>query len=83
MYFGFGIMKNNMKDQDSKSYSGFGNEIPPLLDHVKIIFCQQELEEKNALEFFNHYQENGWKTKTGVQIKNWKQMMDKWIWDLK
>lgn len=62
---------------------GLSHEVPPLQDHVKIIFDQQELEEKEAIQFFNHYQENCWNTKTGVPIKNWKHILDQWIWDLK
>lgn len=76
-------MKNDNAELDSKSNSGYGNEVPPQLDHVKIIFCHQELEEKDVIEFFNHFHENGWKTKTGVPIKNWKQILDQWIWDMK
>ncbi len=62
---------------------GYGTEVPPLLDHVKIIFDQQDLQEKDAIEFFDHFEERGWQTKTGVSIKNWKQVADQWIWDLK
>ncbi|MBN3584573.1 hypothetical protein JYB64_19435 [Algoriphagus aestuarii] len=60
---------------------GYGSEVPPLLLHVKIIVDQQGLQEKIANEFFNHYQAQGWKTKTGVPIKNWKQILDQWIWE--
>ncbi|WP_339756839.1 hypothetical protein [Algoriphagus aquimarinus] len=62
---------------------GFSHEVPPFLEHVKIIFDQQELEEKEAFLFFTHFQKNGWQTKTGVPIKNWKHILDQWIWDLK
>lgn len=60
---------------------GFGNQVPPLLFHVKIICNQMELSEDVALEFYKHFQESGWRTKTGVPIKNWKQVLDQWIWD--
>jgi hypothetical protein len=63
--------------------SGYGNIVPPLLDHVKIIFDQQELPENDAIKFYNHFQERSWQTKTGVSIKNWKQVLDGWIWDIK
>lgn len=75
-------MEYKRTDLDEKPKVGYGSEVPPLLDHVKIIFDQQELREKDAIEFFDHFQERGWQTKTGVPIKNWKQAADNWIWDL-
>ena len=68
---------------EKKQKLGYGTEVPPLLDHVKIIFDQQELPEKDAIEFYCHFEERNWQTKTGVPIKNWKQVMDQWIWELK
>ena len=76
-------MEYKKSELNHKSNLGFSNEVPPLLAHVKIIFDQQELEEKEAILFFTHFQENGWQTKTGVPIKNWKHILDQWIWDLK
>lgn len=70
-------------NMDQKQKLGYGNEVPPLLDHVKIIFDQQDFQEKDAIEFFDHFEERGWKTKSGVPIKNWKQIVDNWIWNLK
>ncbi|WP_192085493.1 hypothetical protein [Algoriphagus sp. Y33] len=62
---------------------GFGIDVPPLLVHVKIIFDQQDLQESDAIEFFNLFQTRGWKTKTGAPVKNWKHVLDQWIWELK
>lgn len=76
-------MEYKKSELNDKSNLGFSNEVPPLLTHVKIIFDQQELEEKEAILFFTYFQENGWQTKTGVPIKNWKHILDQWIWDLK
>ncbi|SFU14169.1 hypothetical protein SAMN04489724_4326 [Algoriphagus locisalis] len=76
-------MEYRRTDLNKKTNLGYGTEVPPLLDHVKIVFDQQELGEKEAVEFFDHFEESGWKTKTGVSIKNWKQVADQWIWNLK
>jgi hypothetical protein len=62
---------------------GFGNEVPPLISHVIIIFDQMELPEKDALKFYRHFEERDWHTKTGVPIKNWKHILDQWVWDIK
>lgn len=77
------MMEFRNANMDEKPNLGYGTEVPPLLDHVKIIFDQQDLQDKDAIEFFDHLQERDWKTKSGVPIKNWKQVADQWIWDLK
>ncbi|WP_339706978.1 hypothetical protein [Algoriphagus aquimarinus] len=76
-------MEFKKPDELQGSNLGFSHEVPPLLEHVKIIFDQQELEENEAFLFFTHFQKNGWQTKTRLPIKNWKHILDQWIWDLK
>src|SRR5690606_36348265 len=63
-------------DLNKKPNVGYGSEVPPHLDDVKIIFDQQELREKDAIRFFDHFQKRSWQTKTWVPIKNWKQVAD-------
>lgn len=77
------MMEYRSPEPHGKPNLGHGNEVPPLLDHVKIIFDQKELHEEDANEFYDHFQKTDWKTKTGVPIKNWKQVADNWIWNLK
>ena len=79
----FQMMEYRNSKRDEKPNLGYGTEVPPLLAHVKIKFDQLGLLEKDAIEFFDHYQEKEWKTKTGVPIKNWKQILDQWIWERK
>lgn len=61
---------------------GAGNYIPPEIDHVKIFFIQRSLLEKNAIKFFDGYEENGWTTVRGKPVKNWKTEAAKYIWKL-
>ena len=77
------MMEYRNANMGEKSNLGYGTEVPPLLDHVIIVFGQQDLQDKDAIEFFDHFEERGWLTKTGVSIKNWKQVADQWIWDIK
>lgn len=77
------MMEYSKANIEKKQNLGHGNEVPPLLDHVKIIFDQQDFQEKDAIEFFDYFEEREWRTKSGVPIKNWKQVVDNWIWKLK
>ncbi|MFC4872080.1 hypothetical protein [Negadavirga shengliensis] len=61
---------------------GFGMEIPPLLEHVKIYFLQKELSLEEAEIFFHHHENIKWNTKKGTPIKNWKAYANEWIWNL-
>jgi len=61
---------------------GFGKEIPPLIEHVKIYFLQKEVSPEEAEIFFDHFERLKWNTKNGTPIKNWKAFANEWIWNL-
>jgi ribonuclease HI len=66
----------------SKKVAGFGGQIPPQIDHVKIYFDQQELPQE-AETFYSQHDRGKWKTITGQPVKNWKTEAVNWIWEIK
>lgn len=61
--------------------SSFGKDVPPLKEHVIIYFIQKGCLEKEAINFFMHYNERNWKNNRGTTLSNWK--MTAWEWILK
>jgi hypothetical protein len=68
------------RPKDAKK--GFGIEIPPLLEHIKIYFSQKEVSSEEAEAFFFYHERLKWRTKNGTPIKNWKAYANEWIWEL-
>ncbi len=64
----------------AKTTSGFGNCIPPTLQHLRIYFEQKGLPSLSAESFYSYCQQRNWKTKTGIPIKNWKAAANNWMW---
>ena len=60
---------------------GMGHQIPPLIGHVAIYFYQQSMALSDAQNFFQHYENMGWKTVTGKPQKNWKVLAKDWIYN--
>ncbi len=65
-----------------KKVAGFGCQIPPQIDHVKIYFDQQELPQE-AEKFYSRHERSKWKTEIGNPVRNWKTEAAKWIWEIK
>lgn len=42
------------------------------------IWCLARMSPVDPAQFFDYYEENGWKTKSGEPIKNWRKMEMKW-----
>lgn len=61
---------------------GSGDTIPPLLQHVIIYFLQKGITEEKAIDFFERYNNNGWKKWNGQQVKNWKTLACDEIWHM-
>jgi len=59
---------------------GCGENMPPLLEHVKIYFDQKGLPAKAAEGFYRYYKGRKWKTDKGCPIRNWKVTATNWIW---
>jgi hypothetical protein len=57
---------------------GFGYQVPPGFDSVSIYFSQKGYA-KIAGNFYQHFHNLGWLTKTGTSIKNWKVLATDWI----
>ncbi len=49
----------------------------PSIDDV-LTFCKQEHLNVDGFQFVNFYQSNGWKTKTGAPIRDWKSVCKYW-----
>lgn len=64
----------------SAEQSSFGYNVPPELEFVTIYFDQQGCSDQ-AERFYRHYQNEGWKTITGIDIRNWKVLAKDWIFD--
>lgn len=62
------------------SEAGFGNQIPPDENHVRVYFLQQEATEQEAAAFYRHYRDRAWKNSRGETLKNWKRLAWTWIW---
>jgi len=62
------------------SSTGFGYEVPPDFDCVSIYFNQKG-GAKIAGNFFQYFQDCGWKTRTGAPVRNWKVAATDWIYD--
>lgn len=59
---------------------GYGNTVPPPIQHVKIYFDQKGLSEKAAIGFYQYYKVRKWKTAKDFPIRNWKVAASNWIW---
>ncbi|GEM_PF-6143999 len=60
------------------SQEGFGREVPPCFDFVKIYFNQKGygyLTEK----FYDEQSRNGWRNVRGGKMRNWKEAASEWI----
>lgn len=62
---------------------GFGADIPPLLIYVKIYFIQKGRTEKEAEQFYKHYQDLHWVNENNMPVRNWKIAASGWIWEIK
>ena len=54
---------------------------PPTLDEVKEYLIEKQLTHFGANKFYTYYSNNGWKSKDGQQITNWKRVCEMWEQD--
>ncbi|WP_439585168.1 hypothetical protein [Dyadobacter bucti] len=69
-----------MKNHCMANASGFGNQVPPSWHQVHVYFSQQAASNKEAMDFFKHYQQRKWLNDRGKSLKNWKKLAWTWIW---
>lgn len=74
-----GAMTSGAEDAVN-NYSGFGYEVPPLLETVYIYF-NQKTHSSIAESFFKHFENRGWKSTSGTSLKNWKVAASDWIFE--
>lgn len=58
---------------------GFGPDIPPAHEHVKIYFDEKGFPPVEAEKFFNYFQSNGWLVGGRSKMKDWKAAARNWI----
>lgn len=62
-----------------KDATGFGPDIPPLEEHVRIYFDEKGYPPLEAEKFFNYFQSNGWLVGGKAKMKDWKAAARNWI----
>ena len=70
-------MKNPQKRK--KEPSGFGPDVPPSEEHVRIYFDEKGYPPVEAEKFFNYFQSNGWLVGGRTKMKDWKAAARNWI----
>ncbi|WP_188467611.1 transcriptional regulator [Marivirga lumbricoides] len=65
--------------QKKKEASGFGPDIPPLEEHVKIYFEEKGYPPVEAEKFYNYFQSNGWLVGGRSKMKDWKAAARNWM----
>ena len=70
------LNQNSMAKNDM---SGYGPDIPPSEDHIKIYFSEKGFPPIEAEKFFNYYQSNGWLVGGKSKMKDWKAAARNWI----
>ncbi|MGX5690252.1 hypothetical protein [Arcticibacter tournemirensis] len=67
-------------DESDDNYSGYGYEVPPPLETVYIYF-NQKAHSSIAESFFKYFENRGWKSTSGIYLKNWKVAASNWIFE--
>lgn len=65
---------------DSQEGVGFGYQVPPKLDWVRVYFDQKCCSHL-AETFYQQLNEMRWQTVRGKEIRNWKALAGEWIFD--
>jgi hypothetical protein len=60
---------------------GYGKDMPPTLQQVRIYFSQKKQSEVDAKEFYHHYKYCKWKGKRDRPVRDWKAAASNWIWE--
>lgn len=69
----------NFLEMSNSYLSGFGPDIPPMLQHVQIYFEEKGMPSIEADKFFNYYESNGWLVGGKSEMKDWKAAARNWI----
>jgi hypothetical protein len=70
-----------MKKRRSDFKAGYGRDLPPSMEHVRIYFSQKGLDYKQADFFYQLNQDCNWTDHKGQPVKNWKTLACDWIWE--
>ena len=73
------MKKKEKLRQKKKEVSGYGPDIPPLEDHVKIYFDEKGYPPVEAEKFYNYFQSNGWLVGGRSKMKDWKAAARNWM----
>ena len=65
--------------EKKKAVSGYGPDIPPLEEHVKIYFDEKSCPAVEAEKFYNYFQSNGWLVGGRSKMKDWKAAARNWM----
>lgn len=60
---------------------GFGKQIPPELEHVRIYFLEKNVSLEISDSFYEYYNSKEWRSNSGKKLKNWKSLA--WEWYMK
>ena len=71
--------KEKLREKKKISDPGYGPDIPPKEDHVKIYFSEKGCPQTEAEKFYNYYQSNGWLIGGKTEMKDWKAAARNWI----
>lgn len=72
-------MKSEVGDQHVKPHDGFGPDIPPSQQHVRIYFDEKGYSPVEGEKFFNYFQSNGWLVGGRSKMKDWKAAARNWM----
>lgn len=65
--------------QKKKGAAGYGPDIPPPEDHVKIYFEEKGYPPVEAEKFYNYFESNGWLVGGRSKMKDWKAAARNWM----
>lgn len=65
--------------RDGNDKTGYGPDIPPVENHVKIYFDEKGYPSVEAEKFFNYFQSNGWLVGGRSKMKDWKAAARNWM----
>ncbi|WP_111672758.1 hypothetical protein [Algoriphagus litoralis] len=54
----------------------------PSLEDVRGFFVAQDYPFEEGEVFFYYYQALGWRSETGIPIRDWKSAASRWLWNL-
>ena len=72
--------KNNKNKKNSENeFSQDCDSVAPTLNDIILYGCSIGVDEEYCERFYNTYESVGWVNKNGIEIKNWKLVLDNWV----